>query len=79
MDWLPWMWLYDACCGPIPDARLAERTSSTLGPTTLDRWLVEVIYRRSLPSRAAKSAEKLSAGGFWSCCPPNRIRSGPFG
>jgi len=45
MDWLPWIWLYDPYCDPNPEARSAERTSTALGPTNLDRWLIEVIYR----------------------------------
>jgi hypothetical protein len=60
MDWLPWIWQYDACYDRVPEARLAESASSTVGPTTLDRWLIKMIYRTVAPeSRCEKCGEDL--------------------
>ena len=60
MDWFPWIWPYDAYLDRVPEARSADRTLDALCPSTLDKSLIEVIYRTVAPeSRCEKCGQAL--------------------
>jgi hypothetical protein len=60
MDWLPWIWPYEAYLDRVSEGRSAQRSPNTLGPTILDRSLIEVIYGTIAPeSRCEKCGQRL--------------------